>query len=66
VSYLPFWEVFTNVTSLCKRARILALQKYKSVPQRSVFVDLSGTTKLLKKMPKHVCQRLQKIKVRLG
>ena len=52
--FLSFVENFTTVTSLCKRARILVLKKYASILDRRVFLDLSSTTKLIKKMPKHI------------
>ena len=53
-TYIPFSESFSVLTSLCKRARIIILKKYSSFVDRKIQIDLSGTTKLIKKMPKHI------------
>lgn len=53
-SFLPFAQTFTTITSLARRTRVTILQKYKQMPGRTIDLHLDGTTKLLKKMPKHV------------
>jgi hypothetical protein len=64
-TFIPFGMAFTVLTSLCKRGRIVILKKYSHFGDRKVQIDLSGTTKLIKKMPKHVACRLSDIRVTL-
>lgn len=46
--------------------RKLVLKNYLKVCRdRSISINLSGTTKLLKKMPSHIANRLSSIKVKL-
>jgi hypothetical protein len=64
-TYLPFEKSFTALISICKRSRIIILKRYSNFLDRKIVIDLSATTKLLKKMPKHISARIQKMKVLL-
>ena len=60
IRYLPFTMQMTKMASLSKFTRRIVFESYKALcKERSVTVDLSGTTKILKKLPKYVAKRVE-------
>ena len=59
LKYLPFALVYTKCASLNRGVRQLIFHSYEVLhKERCVMLDLSVTTKVLKKLPKYVATRL--------
>eukprot|EP00347_Sterkiella_histriomuscorum_P022153 403331492 len=59
VRYMTFQMQFTKLATINKDTRKLVFEKYEVLcKERSITVDLSGTTKILKKLPIYIAKRL--------
>ena len=64
--YFCFTQLFTKYASLNKGSRRVIFEQYQVLcKERSITLDLSGTTKILKKLPRHVAKRLNYIGVKM-
>ena len=64
LTYLEWPHAFTDVMCLNKVSRKVIMKNHISVcADKQVSVDLSGTTKLLKKMPRWLAVRMNYIKI---
>ncbi len=66
MKYLPFQTVFSKFVSLNRESRKLLFNSFECLhKERAISVDLSGSTKILKKVPQYVARRLNYIGVKM-
>jgi hypothetical protein len=66
LTYLPFHETFTKLCAISKLTRKLIMKNHNLISVDKICpLDLSATTKALKKLPKWLAIRLNAFKVKL-
>ena len=66
MSFLEWPRVFTEMVGLSRVSRKLLMKNHMMVcADKHVCVDLSGTTKLLKKMPRWLAVRMNFVRAKL-
>lgn len=66
LKYIPFQTVYSKFVSLNRDSRKMVYKSFEFLhKERAITLDLSGTTKLLKKIPPHIARRLNYIGVKM-
>jgi hypothetical protein len=66
LKFIPFYLAFSKFAILNKQSRLLIMNSYKQIcKERTMNLDLSETTKKLKRTPNYIIKRLNYLVVKM-